>query len=227
MTKHSKKFQKVKEKMEPNKIYDLEQAIKFIKETSTAKFDESIEVHIKLGIDPKKTEQQVRGSIIFPNLVKQKIRIAVFATPEKIKEIKDLDVFICGGEELINQIKENKKINFDVAVAEPKMMPKLAQIAKILGPRGLMPSPKNETVGEDIKGIINTLQRGRIAFKNDETGNLHQIIGKVSWEINKIKDNFDIFLETIKKSKPAAAKGIFIRRVVLCSTMGPGLKIKI
>ncbi|TSC95673.1 MAG: large subunit ribosomal protein L1 [Parcubacteria group bacterium Athens1014_10] len=225
--KHSKKNQTIKSKTDKTKIYDIDEAIKLVKENSHTKFEGSVEAHIKLGIDPKKTEQQTRSSIIFPHNVGKKLRIAAFVSPEKINEAKEAGAFLSGGEDLINQIKEAKKADFDIAVAEPKMMPKLAQIAKILGPRGLMPSPKNETVGTDIKGIINILQKGKIIFKNDDTGNLHQVIGKVSWEADKIKENFQAFLEIVRKSKPSSAKGIFIKSVTICSTMGPGIRIKI
>ncbi len=225
MSKHSKCFQKIKEKIASNKLYSVDEAIKFIKENKRAKFDESIEIHIKLGIDPKKTEQQLRGSIIFPHSIGKNLKIAAFVSPERVEETKNLGVSLAGGEDLINQIKENKKIDFDIALAEPKMMPKLAQIAKILGPKGLMPSPKNETVGEDIKNIINNLKKGKTVFKNDDSGNIHQVIGKSSWAPEKIQENYQAFLEIIKKSRPSSAKGVLIKSVSLCSTMGPGLKV--
>ena len=225
--RHSKQYQKIKEKIESNKLYTLDEAIKFIKENSKAKFDESVEIHIKLGIDPKKSEQQVNGSIILPHQAGKKQKIAAFVSPEKIKQAKEAGAYLVGSEELIAKIKQSKKVDFDLAIAETKMMPKLAQIAKILGPRGLMPSPKNETVGEDIEKIIDTLQKGKITFKSDDSGNIHQIVGKVSWDTDKIKENYQAFSEKVKKAKPSTAKGIFIKTVTLCSTMGPGIKISI
>lgn len=223
--RHSKQYLAVKSKIGNAKKYTLDEAIVFIKENKRAKFDESVEVHINLGVDFKKTEQQVKGSIIFPNNIGKKLKIAAFVSPEKIKEAQEAGAEIVGGEELISQIKEDKKADFDLAVAEPKIMPKLAQIAKILGPRGLMPSPKTETVGEDIKGIISVLQKGKIHFKGDATGNIHQIIGKTSWEAEKIKANYQDFLKAVRKAKPAGSKGTFLKSTTLCSTMGPALKI--
>ena len=218
---------KVEDKASKSKFYNIDEAIKIVKENAKAKFDESVEIHIKLGIDTKKSEQNVKASIILPHNIGKKLKIAAFVAPEKNKEAKDADAFLVGGEELIDQIKQTKKADFDIAVAEPKMMPKLAQIAKILGPRGLMPSPKNETIGENIKDIIAILHKGKITFKNDNSGNIHQNIGKTSWDENKIKENYLAFLETVKKSKPSSAKGVFTKAVTICSTMGPGFKVKV
>jgi len=207
------------------KAYSLDEAFKLVKENAKAKFDESLEVHIRLGIDPKKGEQQVRGTVVLPHGTGKSKKIAVFT--EKEKEAKDAGADIVGGEELIKKIKTKGVIDFDVAVATPDMMPKLAQIAKILGPKGLMPSPKNETVTTDIKKTVKELKGGKITFKNDETCNLHQLIGKISWDENKLKENLEALLAALNKVKPATAKGIFIKQVVLSSSMGPGVKVEL
>lgn len=223
----SKGYTTIKSKLDKNKSYTFDEGIKFIKENPNAKFDESIELHLKLGIDVKKSEQQVKGNITLPHNVGKEAKIIAFVGPDKLKEAKEAGAAIVGGEELINEIKDSKKINFDVAVAEPKIMPKLAQIAKILGPKGLMPSPKTETVGENIKEMIALLKKGKLNFKNDDSGNIHQVIGKLSWDQNKLKENYESFTEVIRRSKPASAKGIFIRSITLCSTMGPAVKVTV
>lgn len=219
-----KKYQKIKEKIE-KKEYSLEEAIDFIKENRIAKFDESIEIHIKLGIDPKKTEQQVKGNLILPYPVKKK-KIACFVELEKEKEAKEAGADLVGGKELIEKIRETKKTDFEIAIATPEMMKELAPIAKILGPKGLMPSPRYGTVTTNISKTIQEIREGKTFFQSDEGGNVHQVIGKVSWQKEKIIANIKAFLEAIKKSRPAGVKGNFIKNITLCSTMGPGLKIK-
>ncbi|MCX7779015.1 MAG: 50S ribosomal protein L1 [Patescibacteria group bacterium] len=223
----SRKYQEIKNKIKPQKLYSLEEAIDFIKENKTAKFDESIEVHLRLSIDPNKPEQHLKGSVVLPFGLGKSKKIICFVEPEKEKEAKEAGADEVGGKELIEKIKTAKKLDFDVAVASPQMMRELAPIAKILGPKGLMPSPKQETVTEEIGRVIKEIKKGKIYFKNDEGGNLHQVIGKTSWPREKIITNFKTFLEAVKKSKPPSLKGNFIRNVVICSTMGPALKIKL
>lgn len=209
--------------MKNNKIYILDKAIKLVKENAKAKFDESVEVHLRLGIDPKKGEQQMRAICVLPHGTGKTKKIAVF-TDQK-KEAEDSGADMVGGKELIQKIKTTKVIDFDVAVASPEIMKDMAQIAKILGPKGLMPSPKNETVTKNISKTVKELKGGKIAFKNDETSNIHQMIGKISWNDEKLKENFEAFLNAVKKAKPAGVKGNYIKQIVLCSTMGPGVKV--
>lgn len=223
----SKKYQEIKKKIEPQKLYSLEGAVDFIKENRAAKFDESVEVHLKLKIDPSKTEQYLKGNIVLPFGLGKSKKIVCFVGPEKEKEAKEAGVDYIGGKELIEKIKTTKKLDFDVAIATPDMMKDLATIAKILGPKGLMPSPKQETVTKDISRIIAEIKKGKISFKNDEGGNIHQAVGKISWDKEKIIDNIKAFLEAVKKAKPARVKGNFIQNIILCSTMGPGIKIKL
>ena len=225
--KRGKKYLKVKEKIDKQKLYTLEEAVDFIKNNRIAKFDESIEIHLNLGIDPKKAEHNIKGTVVLPYGGFSSKKIAAFVEPEKEKEAKEAGAEIVGGKELIEKIKETQKVDFDLVVATPKIIKDLTQIAKILGPKGLMPSVKTGTLTENIKEAILELKKGKISFKNDETGNIHQIVGKISWEKEKIIANIKNFIEAVKKAKPPKVKGDFIRKVFLCSTMGPSLQIKI
>lgn len=222
-----KKYKEAKKSVDPKKIYSPDEALELIKKISKEKFDAGIEIHLKLGIDPKKGEQSVRGTVILPHSIGKTKKIAAFVEPSQEKEAKEAGADIVGGEELIKEIKTTSKINFDVAVAVPAMMPKLAQIAKILGPKGLMPNPKNETVTPNIKKAIEELKKGKINFKNDDGGNIHQLIGRVSFDKQKFLDNLNAFVESVRRAKPTAAKGIYIQNAILCSTMGPGIKISL
>lgn len=221
----SKRYQREKEKIDSKKVYSFDEALKLIKENSKLKFNAAIEVHFHLGIDPKKADQAIRGTAFLPHGTGKKKRIAAFVTPEKEKEAKEAGADIVGGEELIKKIKQTGKCDFQIAVAEPAMMKNLGQIAKILGQKGLMPNPKSETVSSDIKTTIEDLQKGKISFKSDEGGNLHQIIGKTSFEDSKLRENFQAFLEVVKKAKLAEAKGVFLKSVTICSSMGPGIRV--
>lgn len=224
----SKRFIGTEKQVDKTKTYPIDEAVELVKKTSTVKFDASVELHVRLGIDPKKSDQQVRGSVILPHGTGKKQIIAVFAEEGKIKEAKEAEADIIGNEELIAKIKQTGKIDFDVAVATPEMMKKLAPAAKILGPRGLMPSPKDGTVTSDIGKAVRELKMGKINFKNDDTGNLHLIIGKVSFEKNKLKENLELALEAINKAKPTTIKGgTYIKNIVLTSSMGPGIKLAV
>jgi len=203
---------------------NISEAIAQIKKNSKAKFDESVEAHIKLDIDPKKSDQQVRGVAQLPHGTGKTVKIVVFTTTQK-KEAEEAGAENVGGEELIDKIRTTGKIDADVAIATPEMMPKLATIAKILGPKGLMPNPKSQTVTPKVKEVIESLKKGRADFKNDNSGNLHQMIGKVSFEDAKLEENFKVLLEAVRKAKPEGAKGKFIKSVSICSTMGKGMKI--
>ncbi len=223
--KHGKKYRAVLEKIEKNKLYSLEEAMKLIKENKIAKFDESIEVHIKTRIDAKKGDQQIRGTVILPHGTGKTKKIAVI-TSTKADEAKEAGADLVAGEELLEKIKAGK-IEFDVLVATPEMMPKLATVAKILGPKGLMPNPKTETVTPKIKEAVEALKKGKASFKNDNSGNIHQLVGKISFEDAKLMENIKTFLEAVEKSKPAAVKGKLFSGVVICSTMGVGIKISL
>jgi len=209
------------------KSYSIEEAIELTKKLSKTKFDGSIEVHFRLGIDPRKGEQQVRSAVSLPHGTGKKIKVAAFVSPEKEKEVKDAGADLAGGDDLIAEIKKTEKTDFQVAVAEPAMMKNLAQIAKILGTRGLMPSPKNETVTPNPAKAVAELKKGKISFKNDDTGNVHIAIGKVSFDDKKLLENYEAVLNAIKKAKPSSSKGTYIKNISINATMGPGVKVVI
>lgn len=225
-----KKYAAVLAKVEVGKEYTPEEAIAFLRENKIAKFDEAIEVHVRLGINTKKSDEMVRATTILPEGTGRSQKVAV-VTSTKEKEAQDAKADVVGGEELINDIKAGKVVPgtaFDVLLATPEMMPKLAVIAKILGPKGMMPSPKTETVTPKIKEAVEMLKKGKkVSFKNDDTGNLHQIIGKASFTAEALLSNYNAFREVLNKSKPENMKGKFIKSVTICSTMGPSLIVKL
>ncbi len=221
----SKRMDAAKAKIDPKKVYSVDEAIKLALETAGVKFDAGIEVHANLGIDPKKGDQQIRATIVLPHGTGKSKKVAAFVAPEKEKEAKEAGADFVYNEEDIKKIKDSGKIEFEVAVTTPDMMPKLAAVAKVLGPKGLMPNPKTETVGPNVKKMIEELKKGKFTFKNDDTSNVHQIIGKASFGSDKLKENYLAFIEAIKKIKPGSAKGTYIKNLVICSTMGPAIKI--
>ena len=221
----SKRMKDLAAKVDKNKVYGVDEAVKLVLETSGVKFDASVEVHAKLGIDPKKGEQQVRATVVLPHGTGKSKKVAAFVSPEKEKEAKEAGADLIYGEEEIKKIKDTGKIEFEIAVTTPDMMPKLAQIAKVLGPKGLMPNPKTDTVGANVKKMVEELKKGKVNFKNDDTSNIHQTVGKVSFGEQKIKENFTTFLEALKKAKPATAKGTYIQSLTICTTMGPAIKV--
>lgn len=221
---HGKKYRAAAEKIDRNKTYSIEEAVKLIKENKIAKFDESVEIHIKTNIDPKKGDQQVRGTVTLPHGTGKSKKIAVITSTAE-KEAKEAGADLVGGEEMIEKIA--KKIDFDILVATPEMMPKLAKVAKILGPKGLMPNPKTETVTTKIKETVAALKKGKAAFKNDDTGNIHQVVGRVSFTEPQLIENIKTFIENLEKSKPAGVKGKLVSNITVCSTMGHGVKISL
>ncbi|MBI4359847.1 MAG: 50S ribosomal protein L1 [Candidatus Jacksonbacteria bacterium] len=225
MPKKSKRFRAIFEKSRAKKSYPLSEAIQLVKETSSAKFNESVEAHIKLGIDPKKSEQVVRGVANLPHGTGKKLRIAVF-TESQQKEARDAGAFIVGGKELVEEIIKSKKIGFDAALATTDFMKEMTKIAKILGVKGLMPSTKNGTAVANASEAVNKLQKGQITFRNDDSGNLHQIVGKADWEAARIEENISALLGEIRKLRPKGVKGSFIQTITVCSTMGPGIKVQ-
>lgn len=212
-------------KVDKTKVYPVDEAIALVKETSGVKFDASIEVHAHLGIDTKKGEQQIRATVILPHGTGKSKKVAAFVSQEKEKEAKEAGADFVYGEEDIKKIKDTSKIEFDVAVTTPDMMPKLASIAKVLGPKGLMPNPKTETVGPNVKKMVEELKKGKITFKNDDNGNVHQVIGKVSNTNDQLKENYLAFIAAVNKAKPATQKGVYIKNLVVTASMGPAIKI--
>lgn len=227
--KRGKTYQAAAALVDVKKEYSIEEAIAFIKEHKMAKFDESVEVHMHLSINPKKSDEAVRATVVLPNGTGRVLKVAV-VTSTKEKEANDAKADLVGGEELIADIKDGKVnpgADFDILVATPEMMPKLALIAKILGPKGLMPSPKTETVTPKIAETVEALKKGKKAsYKNDDTSNIHVAIGRLSFSAAELAENYAAFMESINKAKPEAHKGKLIETMSLCTTMGPSIRLK-
>ena len=217
----------LKSEIDQNKVYSIDEAVELVKKTSTVKFDATVEVHASLGIDPKKGEQQIRATVALPHGTGKSQTVAAFVNVGDEKKAQEAGADFIYGEEDIKKIKDTGKVEFEIAVATPAMMPKLAIAAKILGPKGLMPNPKTDTVGPDIKKMIEELKKGKVAFKNDDGGNIHVAIGKVSFEESQLKANLEAFLEALKKAKPQSSKGTYIKSLYLSSSMGPSIKVEI
>ncbi len=210
-----------------NKSYSIAEAIELCKELKKPKFDASIEAHFRLGIDTKKGDQQVRSAVSLPHGSGKVLKVAAFVSSDKEKAVKEAGADLVGGEDLIEEIARTEKTDFEVAIAEIDMMKHLAKIAKILGTRGLMPSPKNDTVTNNPVKAVEELKKGKISFKNDDTGNVHAIIGKVSFENKKLEENLVALVEAVKKVKPASSKGVYIKNLSINVTMGPGVKVSL
>lgn len=223
----SKRFRAAQQLIDVLKSYPIDEAVALMKQTATTKFDGSVEVHVHLGIDPSKAEQMVRGTTQLPHGTGKKLKIAVFAKGEMAKQAKAAGADIVGDEDLIAEIKKTGKTDFDIALAAPDMMRLLAPIAKTLGTKGLMPNPKNDTVAPDPAATVKALQTGKIAFRNDTTANVHQIIGKVSFSADQLKSNFEALIDALRKSKPSESKGTYLASVTLTSSMGPGIKVAV
>lgn len=220
-----KRYQALKAKVDKTRTYSLDEAIKIVKETSNTKFDSSVEVHLRLGIDPSKSDQQIRATVSLPHGSGKTKSVAAFVGPNDEKNAKEAGADFVYTEEDIKKIKDTGKIEFDIAVSTPEMMPKLAAVAKVLGPKGLMPNPKTDTVGTDLKKIIGELKKGKIAFKNDDGSNLHVAVGKSSFSESQLKENITTFVEAVRKLKPGSSKGTYLKAVYLTSTMGPSVKV--
>jgi len=209
------------------KTYAIEEALQIVKKLTKTKFDASVEVHFRLGINTKKGDQQVRGAVSLPNGTGKTVKVAAFVSSENEKAVKAAGADFVGSEELIAEIKKTEKTDFQVAIAEPALMKNLAVIAKILGTRGLMPSPKNDTVTTNPAKTVEELKKGKISFKNDDTANVHTVIGKISFDTKKLMENYQTLIDTVKKAKPASSKGTFIKNISVSSSMSPGVKVTI
>ncbi|HOA83175.1 MAG TPA: 50S ribosomal protein L1 [Thermodesulfovibrio thiophilus] len=222
----SKKLAAVKEKLDTTKEYTLEEAIDFLKENSFAKFDETVEMAINLGVDPKKSDQVVRGTVVLPHGTGKQVRVLVFAKGEKEKEAEEAGADYVGAEDLIEKIQQGW-LEFDRVIATPDMMGQVGKLGKILGPRGLMPNPKLGTVTFDVGRAVKEAKGGKIEYRTDKGGVVHVPIGKLSFDREKLVENAMAVLKSIIKAKPPTSKGKYIKKVTLSSTMGPGLKINI
>ena len=226
MAKHGKKYLEVSKLIEIDKSYDPEEALEILKKTGTAKFDETVEVAFRLGVDPKHADQQLRGAVTLPHGTGKTKRVLVFAKGEKIKEAEAAGADHVGSEELVQKI-QGGWFDFDVAVATPDMMGVVGRLGKVLGPKGLMPNPKVGTVTLDVAQAVQEIKAGKIEYRTDKAGNVHLPVGKLSFDADKLVDNYFTLLDTIVKAKPAASKGQYIRNITLSTTMGPGIKVNV
>jgi len=220
--KRSKRYEQLIGKIDRSKEYSLDEAVKLLKEISTAKFDETVEIAMRLGVNPRHADQMVRGTVVLPNGTGKQVRVLVFAKGDKVKEALDAGADYAGLEEYIDKIKGGW-LDFDVAVAAPDVMGMVGRLGKILGTRGLMPNPKSGTVTPDVAGAVKEIKAGKIDFRVDKTGIIHSGIGKTSFEDDKIIENIKTFVNAIVKLKPASAKGTYLRSIAISSTMGPGI----
>lgn len=217
-------MQEIDKLIDPNRSYKLEEAVEILKKCPPVKFDQSLNAALKIGIDPKKSDQQVRGTVSLPHGTGQKITLVVIAKGDKAKEALDAGADFAGADDLVEKIK-NGWTDFSALVATPDMMRELGKLGKVLGPRGLMPTPKAGTVTTDVAKAVKELKAGKIEFKVDKTGNVNNAVGKISFSANQLVDNLNALLNAISRSKPASAKGAFLRKLYLSTTMGPGLQI--
>lgn len=225
MRKASKKYVEASKKFEKNNAYSIDEAIKLVKETSITKFDGTVEVAIKLNVDPKKADQQLRGSLVLPNGTGKSKKILVIAKGEAAKAAKEAGADFVGDTDMIEKIQKENWFDYDVIIATPEMMPELGKIGRILGPKGLMPNPKTGTVTPNPVKTIEDIKKGMVEFRTDSYGNIHTIVGKVSFDESKLVENLTYIINTISKLKPASVKGKFITNISVASTMGPGIKL--
>jgi len=223
--KHGKKYNESAKLVDRAKLYDADEALAMAIKTAVAKFDETVEVHVRLGVDSRHADQQVRGAVILPNGTGRKVRVAVFAKGDEAKAAEEAGAEIVGAEDLVARVQGEGFMEFDVVIAAPNMMGLVGRLGKILGPRGLMPSPKAGTVTPDVGRAVTEAKAGKIEYRLDKTNIIHCPIGKVSFGVEKLNENFDALLDAIIKAKPAAAKGQYVRSCVVASTMGPGVRI--
>lgn len=225
MKRYGKKYVEASKKIDKNKLYSAVEAISLVKETSVANFDSTVEVAIKLNIDAKKSDQNLRGSFVLPNGTGKKKRILVIAKGEAATKAKEAGADFVGDKDMIDKISHENWFDYDVIVATPDMMPELGKIGKVLGPKGLMPNPKTGTVTTDVVKAIEDINKGMVSYKNDSYGNIHTIIGKVSFDNDKLVENLNYVVTTVAKAKPASVKGVFINNISVASTMGPGVRV--
>lgn len=225
MRKFGKKYVEASKKVEKNTLYSATDAVKLVKETNVTKFDSTIDVAIKLNVDPKKADQMLRGSLLLPNGSGKSKKILVLAKGEQAKVAKELGADYVGDKDLIDKIKTENWFDFDIIVATPEMMPEVGKIGNILGPRGLMPNPKTGTVTPKVDTVINDIKKGMVEYRTDSYGNIHTIIGKASFTETALLENLKYVVSTISKSKPTSVKGTFVQGISISSTMGPGIKV--
>ena len=225
MAKMGKKYIASTELIDKTKLYDTEEALALVLQTAKAKFDETVEIHIRLGVDSRHADQQVRGAVVLPNGTGKSVKVLVFAKGDKVQAALDAGADYAGGAEYADKIVQENWFDFDVVIASPDMMGVIGKLGKVLGPKGLMPSPKAGTVTPDVAKAVAEAKAGKIEYRLDKTNIIHCPIGKASFGVEKLTENFDTLVGAIIKAKPAAAKGQYIKSCVIASTMGPGIKI--
>ncbi|HSM57766.1 MAG TPA: 50S ribosomal protein L1 [Candidatus Sulfomarinibacteraceae bacterium] len=228
MPKRGRKYQEAAAKVDSEKFYSRQEAVELVKETAYTNFDPTVEVHFRLGIDPRHADQQVRDVVVLPHGLGKEVRVLVFAEGEDARVAEEAGADIIADDEIIKQIQEGW-VDFDVAIAVPSMMGKVGRLGRVLGPRGLMPNPRAGTVAQpdDLPDLIRETKAGRVEFRVDRTSNLHVPIGKASFSEDQLLDNFNYLLDAVKRARPAGAKGGYIRKVVLTNTMGPAIKLDV
>ncbi|HIV01087.1 MAG TPA: 50S ribosomal protein L1 [Candidatus Caccopulliclostridium gallistercoris] len=220
-----KRYNEAKKLVDSSKLYDVDEALDLALQTAKAKFDESLELHLKLGVDGRVADQQVRGVVVLPNGTGKKVKVLVIAKGDKATEAEKAGADYVGGEEIVAKILNDNWLDFDVCITTPDMMGVVGRIARVLGPKGLMPNPKSGTVTMDVKKAIEDVKAGKVEYRLDKFNNIHVTFGKASFGKDKLKENYETVMNAVIKAKPAAAKGQYIKNVSICSTMGPGIKV--
>lgn len=223
--KHGKRYLAAKAMIDKTKVYEVEEALNLVLETAKAKFDETIEVSLRLGVDPRHADQQVRGTVVLPHGTGKTVRVLVIAKGDKAREAEAAGADFVGAEEMIAKIQQENWFDYDVIVATPDMMGLIGRLGRVLGPKGLMPNPKSGTVTMDVTRAINDIKAGKVEYRVDRTAIAHVPIGKASFGAEKLSDNLKVLMDAVVKAKPAAAKGTYLKSVVISATMGPGIKL--
>ena len=223
--KKSKRYASVSEKFDKKKVYSVEEAVKLVKDASNAKFDETVEVAMNMNLDTRKADQQLRGAVVLPNGTGKSQTVLVLAKGDQAKAAKEAGADFVGDVDMIEKIEKEQWFDYDVIIATPEMMPLLGKIGKLLGPKGLMPNPKTGTVTMDVKKAVEDTKKGKVEYRTDSFGNIHGIIGKASFDDNKLVENLNTFVNAILKLKPASVKGNYVKNISISSTMGPGIKL--
>ena len=225
--KKGKKYLEVSNKVEKMKLYTLDEAVKLVKETSISKFDGSVEIAMRLNLDTRKSDQQLRGAIVLPSGTGKEKNVLVIPKGDNAKAAIEAGADFVGDTDMLEKIEKENWLDFDVMIATPDMMPLLGKLGKVLGPKGLMPNPKTGTVTTDVKKAVTDVKKGRVEYKTDSYGNVHALVGKVSFTEEQLKENIKAFVAVILKSKPSVVKGAYVKNVSLSTTMGPGIKLDI
>ncbi|QDI91517.1 50S ribosomal protein L1 [Salicibibacter halophilus] len=222
--KQGKKFVDAQKQVDTSRNYPAGEALELVQKVAPANFDETVEVAVRLGVDPRKADQQIRGAVVLPHGTGKTKRVLVFAKGEKAKEAEDAGADIIGEEDLVNRIQQGW-LDFDVVVATPDMMAQVGKLGRVLGPRGLMPNPKTGTVTMDVAQAVNEIKAGKVEYRVEKAGNIHVPIGKVSFDAQQLNENLNTVIDTLVKAKPSAAKGVYMRNISVASSMGPGVKV--